>query len=81
MEKNKTFLTQDEELLLLSLLNCYMSGAYKDMIGEDSTLYVRNDFCLLCLTPAQVETLCGLLSKFEVFEDYHQKVIDWIIEE
>lgn len=81
MKKKTSFFTQEEELLLLSLLNCFMAGAYKDMIGEDSTLYIRNDFSLLCLTPEQVETLCGLLSKFEVFEDYHQKVIDWIIEE
>ena len=72
--------TPKEELLLLSLLSGFMNGAYKDRVGEDFTLYVRNDFCLLCLTPEQVETLCGLLKKYEAFKDYYEKVIDWILE-
>ena len=81
MKQYTTFISHEEELLLLTLLNDFMLGAKKEWINRNFDMCIKNDHCSLVLTPKNVETLGSLFSKYDMFSEYHQKLLDWIIEE
>lgn len=81
MKQYTTFISHEEELLLLTLLNDFMLGAKKEWINRNFDMCIMNDHCSLVLTPEQVETLGSLFSKYDMFSEHHQKLLDWIIEQ
>ena len=81
MKQYKTFISHEEELLLLTLLNDFMLGAKKEWTTRNFDMCIMNDHCSLVLTPEQVETLGSLFSKYDMFSEHHQKLLDWIIEQ
>ena len=81
MKTYKTFISHEEELLLLTLLNDFMLGAKKEWTNRNFDMCLKNDHCSLVLTPENVETLGSLFSKYDMFSEHHQKLLDWIIEE
>ena len=80
MKTYKTFISPEEQTLLLVLLNDFMLGAEKEWISRNSDMSIKNDNCKIVLTPKDAETLASLLSKYDIFSDHHQKLIDWIME-
>lgn len=80
MKTYKTFISPEEQTLLLVLLNDFMLGAEKEWTNRNFDMSIKNDNVKIVLTPKDVETLGSLLSKYDMFSDYHQKLIDWIME-
>ena len=80
MKTYKTFISHEEETLLLVLLNDFMLGAQKEWTNRNFDMSIKNDNVKIVLTPKDVETLGSLLSKYDMFSDHHQKLIDWIME-
>ena len=80
MKQYTTFISHEEELLLLTLLNDFMLGAKKEWTTRNFDMCIMNDHCSLVLTPEQVETLGSLFSKYDMFSEHHQKLLDWIME-
>ena len=80
METYKTFISPEEQTLLLVLLNDFMLGAEKEWTNRNFDMSIKNDHCSIVLTPKEVETLASLLSKYDMFSDHYHKLIDWIIE-
>ena len=76
-----TIISPDEQVLLLGLLQEFMMGAKKVNMTKNFNMCVKNDDLTLWLTPKRAEILGSLLSKYDIFSDYHQKLIDWIIED
>ena len=80
MKTYKTFISPEEQTLLLVLLNDFMLGAQKEWTNRNFDMSIKNDNVKIVLTPKDVETLGSLLSKYDIFSDHHQKLIDWIME-
>ena len=80
MKTYTTLISPEEQSLLLILLNDFMNGAKKEWTNRDFAMSIKNDHCSIVLTPKEVETLASLLSKYDMFSDHHQKLIDWIME-
>ena len=80
MKTYKTFISPEEQTLLLVLLNDFMLGAQKEWTNRNFDMSIKNDNVKIVLTPKDVETLGSLLSKYDIFSEYHQKLIDWIME-
>lgn len=80
MKTYKTFISPEEQTLLLVLLNDFMLGAEKEWTNRNFDMSIKNDNVKIVLTPKEAETLASLLSKYDIFSDYHQKLIDWIME-
>lgn len=80
MKTYKTFISPEEQTLLLVLLNDFMLGAEKEWTNRNFDMSIKNDNVKIVLTPKDVETLGSLLSKYDIFEEHHQKLIDWIME-
>ena len=80
METYKTFISPEEQTLLLVLLNDFMLGAEKEWTNRNFDMSIKNDNEIIDLTPKDVETLGSLLSKYDMFSAQHQKLIDWIME-
>lgn len=80
MKTYKTFISPEEQTLLLVLLNDFMLGAEKEWINRNFDMSIKNDNVKIVLTPKDAETLASLLSKYDMFSDHHQKLIDWIME-
>ena len=80
METYKTFISPEEQTLLLVLLNDFMLGAEKEWTNRNFDMSIKNDHCSIVLTPKEVETLASLLSKYDMFSDQYHKLMDWIIE-
>ena len=80
MKTYKTFISPEEQTLLLVLLNDFMLGAEKEWTTRNFDMSIKNDNVKIVLTPKDAETLASLLSKYDMFSDHHQKLIDWIIE-
>ena len=80
MKMYKTLISHEEETLLLVLLNDFMLGAQKEWTNRNFDMSIKNDNVKIVLTPKDVETLGSLLSKYDMFSDHHQKLIDWIME-
>lgn len=80
MKTYKTFISPEEQTLLLVLLNDFMLGAEKEWTNRNFDMSIKNDNVKIVLTPKEVETLGSLLSKYDMFSDHHQKLIDWIME-
>lgn len=80
MKTYTTLISPEEQSLLLILLNDFMNGAYKEWTNRDFAMSIKNKNCSIVLTPKEVETLGSLLSKYDIFSDHHQKLIDWIME-
>lgn len=80
MKTYKTLISHEEETLLLVLLNDFMLGAEKEWTNRNFDMSIKNDNVKIVLTPKDVETLGSLLSKYDMFSDHHQKLIDWIME-
>lgn len=76
-----TIISPDEQVLLLGLLQEFMMGAKKVNMTKNFNMCVKNDDFTLWLTPKRAEILGSLLSKYDIFSDYHQKLIDWIMED
>ena len=81
MKTYTTFISHEEELLLLTLLNDFMLGAKKEWTNRNFDMCIKNDHCSLVLTPELGETLGSLLSKYDMFSEHHKKLLDWIMEE
>lgn len=81
METYKTFISPEEQTLLLVLLNDFMLGAQKEWTNRNFDMSIKNDNVKIVLTPKDVETLGSLLSKYDIFSEHHQKLIDWIMEQ
>ena len=81
MKTYKTFISPEEQTLLLVLLNDFMLGAQKEWTNRNFDMSIKNDDVKIVLTPKDVETLGSLLSKYDMFSDHHQKLIDWIMEQ
>lgn len=80
MKTYKTFISSEEQTLLLVLLNDFMLGAEKEWTNRNFDMSIKNDNVKIVLTPKDAETLASLLSKYDMFSDHHQKLIDWIME-
>ena len=80
MKTYKTFISPEEQTLLLILLNDFMLGAQKEWTNRNFDMSIKNDNVKIVLTPKDVETLGSLLSKYDMFSEHHQKLIDWIME-
>lgn len=80
MKTYKTFISSEEQTLLLVLLNDFMLGAQKEWTNRNFDMSIKNDNVKIVLTPKDVETLGSLLSKYDMFSEHHQKLIDWIME-
>lgn len=80
METYKTFISPEEQTLLLVLLNDFMLGAQKEWTNRNFDMSIKNDNVKIVLTPKDVETLGSLLSKYDIFSEHHQKLIDWIMD-
>ena len=80
MKTYKTFISHEEQTLLLVLLNDFMLGAQKEWTNRNFDMSIKNDNVKIVLTPKDVETLGSLLSKYDMFSEHHQKLIDWIME-
>lgn len=80
MKTYKTFISPEEQILLLVLLNDFMLGAEKEWTNRNFDMSIKNDNVKIVLTPKDAETLASLLSKYDMFSDHHQKLIDWIME-
>lgn len=80
MKTYKTFISPEEQTLLLVLLNDFMLGAQKEWTNRNFDMSIKNDNVKIVLTPKDVETLGSLLSKYDMFSDHHHKLIDWIME-
>lgn len=80
MKTYKTFISPEEQTLLLVLLNDFMLGAEKEWTNRNFDMSIKNDNVKIVLTPKDAETLGSLLSKYDMFSDHHQKLIDWIME-
>lgn len=80
MKTYKTFISPEEQTLLLVLLNDFMLGAEKEWTNRNFDMSIKNDNVKIVLTPKDVETLGSLLSKYDIFSEHHQKLIDWIME-
>lgn len=80
MKTYKTFISPEEQTLLLVLLNDFMLGAQKEWTNRNFDMSIKNDDVKIVLTPKDVETLGSLLSKYDMFSEHHQKLIDWIME-
>ena len=80
METYKTLISPEEQTLLLVLLNDFMLGAEKEWTNRNFDMSIKNDNVKIVLTPKDVETLGSLLSKYDMFSEHHQKLIDWIME-
>ena len=80
METYKTFISPEEQTLLLVLLNDFMLGAEKEWTNRNFDMSIKNDHCSIVLTPKEVETLASLLSKYDMFSDHYHKLMDFIIE-
>ena len=80
METYKTFISPEEQTLLLVLLNDFMLGAQKEWTNRNFDMSIKNDNVKIVLTPKDVETLASLLSKYDMFSDHYHKLMDWIIE-
>lgn len=80
MKTYKTFISPEEQTLLLVLLNDFMLGAQKEWTNKNFDMSIKNDNVKIVLTPKDVETLGSLLSKYDMFSEHHQKLIDWIME-
>lgn len=80
MKTYKTFISPEEQTLLLVLLNDFMLGAEKEWTNRNFDMSIKNDNVKIVLTPKDVETLGSLLSKYDMFSEHHQKLIDWIME-
>lgn len=80
MKTYKTFISPEEQTLLLVLLNDFMLGAEKEWTNRNFDMSIKNDNVKIVLTPKDAETLASLLSKYDIFSDHHQKLIDWIME-
>ena len=80
MEMYTTIISPDEQVLLLGLLQEFMIGAKKVNMTKNFNMCVKNENFTLWLTPKRAETLAGLLLKYDIFTEYHQKLIDWILE-
>ena len=81
MKTYKTFISPEEQTLLLVLLNDFMLGAQKEWTNRNFDMSIKNDNVKIVLTPKDVETLGSLLSKYDMFSEHHQKLIDWIMEQ
>ena len=81
MKTYKTLISHEEETLLLVLLNDFMLGAQKEWTNRNFDMSIKNDNVKIVLTPKDVETLGSLLSKYDMFSEHHQKLIDWIMEQ
>ena len=81
METYKTFISPEEQTLLLILLNDFMMGAKKEWTNRNFDMSIKNDHCSIVLTPKEGETLASLLSKYDMFSEHYQKLLDWIMEE
>ena len=80
MKTYKTFISPEEQTLLLVLLNDFMLGAQKEWTNRNFDMSIKNDNVKIVLTPKDVETLGSLLSKYDMFSDHYHKLMDWIIE-
>lgn len=80
MKTYKTFISPEEQTLLLVLLNDFMLGAEKEWTNRNFDMSIKNYNVKIVLTPKDVETLGSLLSKYDMFSEHHQKLIDWIME-
>lgn len=80
METYKTFISPEEQTLLLVLLNDFMLGAQKEWTNRNFDMSIKNDNVKIVLTPKDVETLASLLSKYDMFSEHYHKLMDWIIE-
>lgn len=80
MKTYKTFISPEEQTLLLVLLNDFMLGAQKEWTTRNFDMSIKNDNVKIVLTPKDAETLASLLSKYDIFSEHHQKLIDWIME-
>ena len=80
MKTYKTFISPEEQTLLLVLLNDFMLGAEKEWTNRNFDMSIKNDNVKIVLTPKDAETLGSLLSKYDMFSEHHQKLIDWIME-
>lgn len=80
MKTYKTFISPEEQTLLLVLLNDFMLGAEKEWTNRNFDMSIKNDNVKIVLTPKDAETLASLLSKYDMFSEHHQKLIDWIME-
>lgn len=80
METYKTFISPEEQTLLLVLLNDFMLGAEKEWTNRNFDMSIKNDNVKIVLTPKDVETLASLLSKYDIFTEHYHKLMDWIIE-
>lgn len=80
MKTYKTFISPEEQTLLLVLLNDFMLGAEKEWTNRNFDMSIKNDNVKIVLTPKDVETLGSLLSKYDMFSEHHLKLIDWIME-
>lgn len=80
METYKTFISPEEHVLLLVLLNDFMLGAEKAWTTRNFDMCIINDHCSIVLTPKEAETLASLLSKYDMFSEHYQKLLDWIME-
>ena len=80
MKTYTTFISPEEQTLLLVLLNNFMQGAQKEWTNRNFDMSIKNDHCSIVLTPKEVETLASLLSKYDMFSDHYNKLMDWIIE-
>ena len=80
MKTYTTFISPEEQTLLLVLLNEFMQGAQKEWTNRNFDMSIKNDHCSIVLTPKEVETLASLLSKYDMFSDHYNKLMDWIIE-
>ena len=80
MKTYKTFISPEEQTLLLVLLNDFMLGAQKEWTNRNFDMSIKNDNVKIVLTPKDVETLGSLLSKYDMFSEHQQKLIDLIME-
>lgn len=80
MKTYKTFISPEEQTLLLVLLNDFMLGAEKEWTNRNFDMSIKNDNVKIVLTPKDAETLASLLSKYDMFSEHNQKLIDWIME-
>ena len=67
MKTYKTFISPEEQTLLLVLLNDFMLGAQKEWTNRNFDMSIKNDNVKIVLTPKDVETLGSLLSKYDMF--------------
>lgn len=81
MKTYKTFISPEEQTLLLVLLNDFMLGSQKEWTNRNFDMSIKNDDVKIVLTPKDVETLASLLSKYDMFSDHYHKLMDWITED